>query len=93
LFLALKETLHNIVQHSHATEVELHLRAANQLLEIEIIDNGCGFDLDAATDAGHGLKNLPDRLARLGGSGELKSQPGRGTTVSLRLHIASAKEN
>lgn len=93
LFLALKETLHNIVQHSHATEVEFHLHAAKQLLEIEIIDNGCGFDLAAATDAGHGLKNLPERLARLGGSGELKSQPGRGTTVSMRLHIPLAKEN
>jgi len=93
LFLAVKETLHNIVQHSQATEVEFHLRAEHQLLEIDIIDNGCGFDLTAASDAGHGLRNIPERLARMGGSGELKSQPGKGTTVCMRLALPSAKEH
>ncbi len=92
LFLAVKETLHNIVQHSRASEVEFHLHLEKRVLEINIIDNGCGFDLDAVTEAGHGLKNIPERLARLGGSGELKSRPGAGTTVRICLALPAIKE-
>jgi signal transduction histidine kinase len=92
LFLAVKETLHNIVQHSRATEVEFHLRAGRQMLEIDIIDNGCGFDLNATTESGHGLRNIPERMARMGGSGELKSEPGKGTTVYMRLGLPAVKE-
>ena len=92
LFLAVKETLHNIVQHSRATEIEFHLRTERQMLEIDIVDNGCGFDLNATSDAGHGLKNIPKRLARLGGSGELISQPGQGTTVRIRLLLPRTQE-
>ncbi|EEF60960.1 ATP-binding protein [Pedosphaera parvula] len=92
LFLAVKETLHNIVQHSHATEVEFHLRTVKQLLEIDIVDNGLGFDLEAAIEQGHGLKNIPERLARMGGSAQLTSLTGRGTTVSIRLLLPAATE-
>ena len=48
-------------------EVEFHLRVENQMLELDIADDGCGFDLTAASEAGYGLKNIPQRLARLGG--------------------------
>jgi len=92
LFLAVKETLHNIVQHSRASEVEFHLHVEKRVLEITIIDNGCGFDLDAVTEAGHGLRNIPERLARLGGRGELKSRPGEGTSVRICLALPAIKE-
>jgi len=91
LFLVVKESLHNIVRHSQAKEVEFHLRVENQMLELDIADDGCGFDLTAASEAGYGLKNIPQRLARLGGSGELISAPGKGTTVRLRLLLAKPK--
>ena len=91
LFLAVKETLNNIVRHAQATEVELHLRVENKMLAMDIVDNGCGFDLNAASEQGHGLQNIPQRLARLGGSGEINSAPGHGTTVRMRLLLPKLK--
>ena len=88
LFLAIKEALHNIVQHSRATEVEFHLAAAESNLEILIADNGCGFVLRDGD--GHGLKNLPARLTQMGGACEVISQAGKGTQVKISLNLPSA---
>jgi len=88
LLMAVKESLNNIVRHAAATEVEFGMAVVDDSLEIVIADNGKGFD--AATGAGgHGLKNLPSRLSKLGGSCEVKSAPGEGTTVTIRLPLST----
>lgn len=87
LFLAVKETLHNIVQHAQATGVEFHLAVDDQGLQITIADNGRGFATDSSA-AGHGLKNIAQRLARIGGQCHIESQPGRGTRVRITLPLA-----
>ena len=87
LFLAVKEALHNIVRHSHATEVEFHLEADPTRLRILILDNGRGFNPDGPSGEGHGLRNLPERLARMGGSCEVRSRPGAGTRVSISVPL------
>jgi signal transduction histidine kinase len=86
VFLAVKETLHNVVRHSRATEVEFHLEVVENGIRIVIVDNGQGFDPDAAD--GHGLKNIPERLARMGGHCRVESQPGTGTRVTIHIPIA-----
>ena len=86
LFLAVKETLNNVVRHAQASEVEFGLVVATETLEISIADNGKGFNAIAATD-GNGLKNLRDRLAKLGGSCVIESQLGKGTIVKIRLPL------
>ena len=73
---------------SQATEVEFRLAAVEGVLEIVIADDGKGFDAAAAGD-GHGLKNLPARLAKLGGSGQVATVPGRGTAVTIRLPLTA----
>jgi signal transduction histidine kinase len=85
LFLAIKESLHNIVQHSHATEVEFHLAVTGSDLEIVIADNGCGF-VPCVSD-GHGLKNLLARMERMGGHCEVLSQANQGTQVKMFLPL------
>ena len=84
LFLAVKETLNNIVRHANATEVEFRLAIADDELEIVIIDNGKGFKSDSLR-GGHGLKNLPLRLSQIGGSYGVESKPGKGTVVKIAL--------
>ncbi len=67
LFLAVKETLNNVVRHANATEVEFRVAATKEALEIIIADNGKGFIAESACN-GIGLRNLPLRLSKIGGS-------------------------
>jgi signal transduction histidine kinase len=64
------------------------------LLEIAIEDNGCGFD--AATSAGSrlgdGLKNMPRRMAKIGGSFFLASLPGQGTKIRLTAKVSGDRQ-
>ncbi len=86
LLLAVKEALNNAVRHSSASHVIFSLRLPEHSLIITVTDNGRGFD-PAVSFAGNGLQNLRNRLAELGGRGEIKSAPGQGTTVSLELPL------
>jgi signal transduction histidine kinase len=89
LFLAVKETLNNVVRHAQATEVEFGLHLNGSQLEILIADNGRGFDpQDVAR--GNGLANLRERLAGLGGDCSVESAPGKGTRVKLSLGLKSS---
>jgi signal transduction histidine kinase len=89
LFLAVKETLNNVVRHSDASEVELGITLTDATLELVITDNGKGFD-SAIRTHGNGLKNLNARLVKLGGSCLVDSHPGNGTGVSIRLPLPVA---
>ena len=86
LFLAVKETLHNVVRHAQATEAEFKLELTGSDLAITITDNGIGFD-PATVREGHGLRNLTDRLRKLGGRYAVASLPRRGTVVTLYLPL------
>lgn len=89
LFLAVKESLNNVVRHSGASEVWLRLTCAHDQLSVVIEDNGKGF-LDGKPVPGHdGLVNLRSRLEGMGGTCLVDSQPGKGTRVTLVLPLAS----
>jgi len=81
--MVVKEILNNIVRHSEATEVKLQM-AIGDALEIEIVDNGKGFDPAIGAD-GHGLKNCSTRLGKIGGTFRIESRSGSGT--SFKIHI------
>jgi signal transduction histidine kinase len=83
LFLAVKETLANIVRHAHATQVELHITADDSTLSVRIEDNGCGFDRAPDNSTSDGLRNMRDRMAEIGGQFDITSRRGGGTQVSL----------
>ena len=82
----IQEGLTNIVRHSGATEVGISLcnRAVN--LVLEITDNGCGITPEqiASYDA-YGLMGMQERARICGGEFEIKSVPGRGTTLLLTI--------
>jgi signal transduction histidine kinase len=89
LFLVVKETLHNVVQHAGATEVEFRLAWEDRRLLITLADNGAGFDASTVRD-GHGLKNFAERLGKLGGRCAIESRPGTGTKVEISLPLADS---
>ena len=90
LFLAFKEALSNLAQHSGATDLHLAITAADGMLMVILRDNGRGFDLAAPHERSHpdGLRNMQRRLQQLGGRCELASNPGQGTTVSFKVPLA-----
>ncbi len=94
LFLAIKETLNNVVKHSRASEVWLRLALEPQSFTVIIEDNGCGLEpsdksAESASagriSSGHGLENLRKRLEAIGGQCLITSEPGRGTKVAMRV--------
>jgi signal transduction histidine kinase len=75
------EALQNVAKYSGAASARLCLSAAGPQLSFKVTDDGRGFD-PAATAYGTGLQGMTDRLEALGGSVEIRSRPGEGTTVA-----------
>jgi signal transduction histidine kinase/RNase P/RNase MRP subunit p29 len=89
LLLAVKEALNNIVRHAEATDVEFRMEVANGRLEIEITDNGKGFE-SGSEKGRHGLKNLSSRLLMLGGVCTVESRVAGGTVVTIGLPLSAS---
>jgi signal transduction histidine kinase len=87
MLLATKEALNNIVKYAQAKSVTLRVTTQGRTLEVLITDDGCGFDAEAVSAFSNGLLNLRQRLAAVGGSADIATQPGAGTTVTLRLPL------
>jgi signal transduction histidine kinase len=81
LVMAAREALQNVVTHAGAISVQVSLRLTEETLEIEVLDNGRGFDPGNVTGEGDGLLNMRRRLEDLGGRLELCSAPGQGTRI------------
>ncbi len=87
LFMVLKEALTNIVRHSGATEVRVHLKLEGNELQLIIVDNGRGLVNGNGAPAGesdgfgNGLDNMRSRIEKLTGRFEIASENGHGTTV------------
>jgi len=71
------------------TRLALEVRNTDQLL-VSVADDGTGMTLEEgerARAAGHyGLSGIRERMARVGGTADVDSSPGRGTRVTLRVH-------
>ena len=80
------EALHNAARHAPGSAVRISLADTGHGPEFEVTDNGPGFD-PATAPAGSGLRNMSDRLAALGGSCQVDSFPGRGTSVTGRIGL------
>jgi sensor histidine kinase YesM len=91
--LTIQPLVENAIRHGvrirEDGRVEVRTRAAEAFHEITITDNGIGFDLQSAERASGdhiGLKNVQERVAaQCGGSMEIVSQIGSGTTITIRI--------
>ena len=66
-------------------EVSVHLSGTRQALALTIADDGVGFDVEAAWGKGLGLISMSERLEAIGGTLEIRSQPGAGTRLDVRV--------
>jgi signal transduction histidine kinase len=82
-----QEALHNAVRHAAARRVIVRLDGRGPKLSLEVTDDGVGFDPgDPELRSRHlGLTSMEERARELGGTLELSSAPGKGTTVRLEV--------
>jgi len=81
-----QEALNNALKHAKATAVTVFVRASGEWIEVEVNDNGCGFDIDRLNgQRGLGLNSMRERAEQLGGELVIESKPGQGTTVKARV--------
>ena len=92
VYMVVREAIHNAAAHSSPGIVRLKIAVESRECRVDIQDDGCGFDPARASTSRHGLENMRTRIAEIGGRMDLSSAPGTGTTVSIRLPLASLKK-
>ncbi len=88
IFKAIQELIRNTAKHAQASAVTIHINWGLDGFEIVVQDNGKGFDTrmyesDGGADCCFGLFNIRERLSYLGGSFDVSSAPGSGTTITI----------
>ncbi|MBS0352869.1 MAG: PAS domain S-box protein [Proteobacteria bacterium] len=92
VFRLVQESLTNIARHARARHVEVSLKRENERLRLNVSDDGCGFDPQAADKLrSFGLLGMRERVLALEGTLVLDSSPGRGTTVSIELPLVAGR--
>ncbi|HEX6230317.1 MAG TPA: GAF domain-containing sensor histidine kinase [Actinomycetota bacterium] len=86
------EAIQNAAKYAQPSRVEVSLAAAGDALRFEVRDDGRGFD-PSSVARGAGLRNMADRLEAIGGSLEVSSAPGTGTTVGGRIPVRQEAES
>lgn len=87
IYRILQELLNNVIRHANAKEVLVQLLQRNDYLFITVEDDGKGIDPIAFDNPGHGLRNIESRVNYLNGKLTWDSNEGKGTTVSIEIHL------
>jgi signal transduction histidine kinase len=91
LYRIAQEALNNVLKHAAATRVTVRLGSGDAGLQLEVMDNGKGFDPQAVGDqAGIGLASMQERVENLGGSLQIVSRLGQGTSIRVVIPWAGS---
>ncbi len=90
LYRCAAELLANVSRHAQASRVTVSIRRAGPSVEVQVRDNGRGFDASRVgttmkEHGGFGLFSVRERMRALGGSATIRSAPGQGTTTVLLM--------
>jgi two-component system sensor histidine kinase UhpB len=85
IYRVAQEALANAARHAHAQTVNLALHIAGEAAELRLRDDGVGFDPLASRQDGLGLDGMVERARLVGGELDLRSSPGAGTELTLRI--------
>ena len=97
IFRVVQEAINNIARHAHATKARVSLHWKPHSLEVEVQDNGCGFDFQKVMDGTEqdralGLLGMQERMTLIGGTLAIRSAPGAGTLVRLQVPLSETEE-
>ena len=85
VYRVVQEALRNCCRHARARRADIRLSATAQRLFLEVQDDGIGFD--PAHDKGLGLLGIEERVSHIGGTVQVDSLPGQGTSIRLELPL------
>ncbi len=89
VYRIIQELVNNILKHAGAEFALIQITRSENLLLIDVEDNGKGFDLKMIENKpGMGWKNIQSRINYLKGSIDLKSQPGKGSSIHIEIKLA-----
>jgi signal transduction histidine kinase len=89
VYRVVQESLTNVGKYAEAKQVEVAVRNYGGHVEVEISDNGKGFDPTRAKASTHGLAGMRHRVEAAGGRFNIASTPGRGTRISAVMPAAT----
>ncbi|MFY0602891.1 MAG: tetratricopeptide repeat protein [Flavobacteriaceae bacterium] len=84
LFRVVQEIINNSMKHSNASMVRINTNEKEHFLNIEINDNGVGFNIKEVA-LGNGLRNIKKRMKEINGTVSIESESGKGTKIVLML--------
>jgi signal transduction histidine kinase len=84
LYHIAQEALNNALKHAEASNVTVRIEVKGDRVELEVVDDGKGLNLDTASvDGGLGLISMQERAEKMGGTLEILSSPDKGTSVKV----------
>jgi signal transduction histidine kinase len=89
MFRIAQEALQNALKYSKALKVSVNLRGESDAVALTIVDDGVGFDVDGSWGKGLGLISVRERIEAIGGTFQIHSSPGAGTTLAVRAPTSS----
>jgi signal transduction histidine kinase len=85
LYRITQEALNNVAQHAKASQVSIRLIITLEEIQLMIEDDGQGFDMLEPVKERFGLVGINERVHLLGGQLDLRSSPGEGTQLDIRI--------
>jgi signal transduction histidine kinase len=88
VYLLTRELISNVERHSQASHATLRVQILGDDVQVEVTDDGVGFDLGAVPDGKVGVRSVQQRVADLDGSLIFETAPGRGTIVRVQVPLS-----
>ena len=90
---AAREATVNAAKHARSPVVDLYSEVGGSAVEVFVRDRGTGFDPESIPADRQGVRNsIVDRMSRHGGTAEIRSTPGAGTEVRLKMPFQARQE-
>jgi len=91
VYRVVQEAVNNVQLHAHAKNVRVELRQTDAAVDVQVKDDGAGFD--PKRTRGMGLLGMEERVKRLGGTLAIESRPGAGTVIRAAIPLNTTPRN
>ena len=87
VFRIVQELISNTLRHAQAYCLDVYLYQTETGLQLKVVDNGLGFQLDDVDELSYGLRNIKERVEDMAGSIQLLTAPKQGLAVDIRIPL------